>query len=85
MAPKRIGPRRESSVAARLRQALIERFSLEELEVLASDVGATWDNLHGDTLLARASSLVAWAERNDRLLALLIAVVNARPGVDWSL
>lgn len=53
--------------------------------MLAIDVGAQWDNLSGDTLLARAASLVAWAERNDRLLALLIAVVNARPGVDWSL
>lgn len=85
MAPKRLGPRRESSVAARLRQVLVERFSLEELEVLAIDAGARWDNLPGDTLLARAASLVAWAERNDRLLTLLVAVVNVRPGVDWSL
>lgn len=53
--------------------------------MLAVDVGARWDNLHGDTLLVRAASLVAWAERNDRLLALLVAVVDARPGVDWSL
>lgn len=63
----------------------MERFSLEELEVLAVDVGAKWDNLAGNTLIARAASLVAWAERNDRLLTLLVAVVNVRPGVDWSL
>lgn len=53
--------------------------------MLAVDVGAKWDNLAGNTLIARAASLVAWAERNDRLLTLLVAVVNVRPGVDWSL
>jgi hypothetical protein len=64
---------------------LVERFSLEELKVLAVDVGAKWDNLSGDTLIARSVSLVAWAERNERLLPLLVAVATARPGVDWSI
>lgn len=70
-------------MAARLRQVLVEQFDMDELEILATDAGARWDNLRGDTLIVRAASLVAWAERHERLLTLMQHIVAARPGVDW--
>jgi hypothetical protein len=62
---------------------LVERFDMEELRTLATDVGAGWDNLRGETLVARAGALVRWAEVNDRLFTLMKAVIAARPGVEW--
>jgi hypothetical protein len=56
---------------------------MEELRTLATDVGAAWDNLRGETLVARAGALVRWAEVNDRLFTLMKAVIAARPGVEW--
>lgn len=56
---------------------------MDELRILAGDVGARWDNLRGETLVARAASLVAWAEANDGLLTLMSAIVATRQGIDW--
>lgn len=56
---------------------------MDELRILAGDVGARWDNLRGETLVTRAASLVTWAERHDRLLALMQQIVATRQGIDW--
>lgn len=72
-----------SGVAPRLRQILVDKYSMDELRILAGDVGARWDNLRGETLVARAASLVAWAERHDRLLTLMQQIIATRQGIDW--
>ena len=77
-------PSRESSAASRLRQILVQRYSLEELELLAADIGVpNWDNLRGTTLIAKAYAIVTWAEREDRLFTLMKTLVEQRPGIDW--
>lgn len=76
---------RANSAAARLRTVLSRRFNLDELEALAAEAGATWDELRGQTALGKANALVDWATRNDRLLALTVLVVRSRPDnlEDW--
>lgn len=58
---------------------------MEELEALAAEAGAKWDELRGQTILGKANAMVDWAARNDRLLTLMYAVIRARPDSreDW--
>lgn len=64
---------------------LIDRFNLDEMQSLAIDIGATWENLSGQTLIGKAGALVSWAERHAKLMALMHAVILARPDnrEDW--
>lgn len=82
--PKRIKASR-TPAAARLRQVLVAHFDMNDLELLAQEVGAKWDDLRGDTLAIKAIALVRWAENNERLFDLMVAVIKVRPHLDWSL
>ena len=57
---------------------------MDELRILATDAGANWDALRGETIVARAAALVRWAEVNDRLFTLMKLVITARPNANWS-
>lgn len=58
---------------------------MNDLQVLAQEMGAMWDELRGDTLAIKAISLVQWAERRAQLDVLVASVVKARPNIDWRL
>jgi hypothetical protein len=62
---------------------LAEHFNLNDLQILAQDIGATWDELQGETLHLRAYSLVEWAQKTHNLLALTLAISRSRPSIDW--
>jgi hypothetical protein len=64
---------------------LVAHFDMNDLQMLAQDVGAMWDALRGDTLVIKAISLVQWAEQRAQLDVLVAAVVKARPAIDWRL
>lgn len=67
----------------RLRRVLSEKYTLDELQLLAATVGAQWENLHGETLNIKVASLVEWAENRDMLFDLMRAVIAQRPDIDW--
>lgn len=67
----------------RLQRVLSEYFTLDELQVLAANVGCRWDDLAGDTLPMKAVALANWAQRNEQLYQLTQAVIDARPLADW--
>ena len=71
---------RGSAAQMPLRQLLTEKFSLEELQLLAADLKVDWAELEGQTLPLKASSLIAWLTRRDRLDELTAAVKQLRPG-----
>lgn len=58
---------------------------MNDLQTLAQDVGAMWDELRGDTLATKSISLVQWAERRGQIDVLVAFVVKARPNIDWRL
>jgi hypothetical protein len=61
---------------------LAELFSLDEIALLAFEVGASGD-VSGDTVIQRAASLTEWAERNNKLVLLTVAIAKARPDAKW--
>lgn len=63
-----------------LRALLVDRFSAEELRVLAHDAGFGDDAVVGESKIARADNLISYAERRSMLAALVAAVERARPG-----
>jgi hypothetical protein len=67
----------------RLRQVLGEQFTLDELQILSLAMGASWENLHGETLDIKAAALVEWAENRDLLYDLTRTVIRQRPDIDW--
>lgn len=58
---------------------------MNDLELLAQEVGAKWDDLRGDTLAIKAIALVRWAEERQQLFELMVALIKVRPNIDWSL
>jgi hypothetical protein len=66
-----------------LRQQMIESFNLDELQLLASDLGVAYDDLPHDTRSELAESLIMYCHRNSRLPALLTLCRNQRPHINW--
>jgi hypothetical protein len=66
----------------RLVTALEIAFSLEELRRLCFDVGVKYDDLEGETISAKAVSLVELCERRDCLDGLLEQMRTARPNLN---
>lgn len=64
---------------------LVAHFDMNDLELLAQEVGAKWDDLRGDTLAIKAIALVRWAEDRQQLFELMVALIKVRPNIDWSL
>ena len=79
-----------SSVAAQapsylsaLRQNITRLFELEELRTLCFDLGVDFESLGGEGKEAKARELVAFLDRNDRLLDLVETCASQRPGAAW--
>ncbi|MCA9996928.1 MAG: tetratricopeptide repeat protein [Anaerolineales bacterium] len=66
---------------SQLRAALEQHFNLEELQRLCFELSLDYENLAGSTKEAKTMSLVEYAQRHNRLSALLSYVQTARP--DW--
>jgi hypothetical protein len=64
---------------ANLRRILEERFSLEELKTLASDLGVNYDRLPHETLPQFSVELVRYFEREGNPSRLVTAVQSQRP------
>jgi hypothetical protein len=70
---------------ARLGRSLDAHFDLGELRLLCADLGIEWENLAGETRLAKAYALVAFCGRSGRLGELVEVCRRERPGIDWKL
>jgi hypothetical protein len=63
---------------------LTNHFNLGELKTLCFMLDIEFDNFHGESLSDKASELILYAERRDRLPDLLKTVKGQRPNIDWS-
>lgn len=66
-----------------VRRELVRLFSLDELRVLASDVGVDWDELSGGNKASRAQGLVEACMRRSLWQGLIEQARLARPNGDW--
>lgn len=71
--------RTEVEVLTELAKDIERRFSAEELDTLAFDVGIRPDSLPGETLPERARQLVMALDRRNRLSTLVAEVKRQRP------
>ncbi|MCA9970354.1 MAG: hypothetical protein KC425_09065, partial [Anaerolineales bacterium] len=69
--------------ATGLRRQIATRFNEDELRSLLFDLQIDYENLPGQNLDAKARELVLFMARRSQTDALLNALRNARPGVDW--
>lgn len=58
-------------------------FSIDELEQIETEIGARPEDIGDGLAIERAASLVDWATRNERMVALLVASIRARPDAKW--
>lgn len=68
---------------ARLRDMLVEYFSLDELETLCFDVGVDFDELGEGAKSRRVVRLIRLLADNGRLPSLITRCNQLRPGLDW--
>ena len=68
---------------ARLRDMLVEYFSLDELETLCYDVGVDFDELGEGAKSRRVVRLIKLMVDNGRLPSLITHCATLRPGLDW--
>ncbi|MCU0519776.1 MAG: GTP-binding protein [Anaerolineae bacterium] len=73
-------PQRE---AVRLRQALVERFDIDELRTLCYDLGVDFEALDGLGKAGKSRELVAFLERRERLDELARVGRLHRPDAPW--
>jgi hypothetical protein len=76
---------RDQREAVRLRQVLVERFNLEELQTLCYDLGVDFEILDANDKAGKARELVAYLERRERLADLVRQGRQQRPDVDWGI
>jgi hypothetical protein len=72
------------SPPAALRKLLTLHFSDAELQTLAHDIGADYEELAGDTKTAKAIQLIQYAARHGKIVDLVEACRRERPDVDWN-
>ncbi len=66
-----------------LRRNLEASFNLDELRGLCFELGINFENLRGDTLLAKTIELVSYCQRQRLLARLIEACLALRPEFDW--
>ena len=66
-----------------LRQNIISSFNLEEIRGVCLDIGINYEELTGESLSARAGSLVAYCQRRKLLTTLISRCSELRTRVDW--
>jgi len=69
---------------AEFRERLFNHFTSVELEELAFDFGANWDDLAGASRRDKARALIVYAFRRDKLADLIRVASQQRPDVDWN-
>lgn len=72
-----------AAVSSRLHEAIAEYYNLAELRMLAAGLGLNHEEIGGDGLGDTALELVLWMRRHGRLEALLKALGEQRPHVNW--
>lgn len=72
-----------AETGVRLNHLLAEQFNMEELNNLAFDIGIKPESFSGNTIEARALSLVEYAVRRGKLPDLLARCLELRPAVTW--
>lgn len=68
---------------AGLRQNIETYFTLDELKTITFDLGITYENLAGDTLVAKSRELVNYCQRYNLLSTLIDHCRLLRPEVAW--
>jgi hypothetical protein len=68
---------------ARLMLNLSTLFSIDELEQIETEIGARPEDIGEGLAIERAAALVDWAARNERMMALLVVAIRARPDAKW--
>jgi hypothetical protein len=66
-----------------LRRNLETSFNLDELRGLCFDLAINFENLRGDTLLAKTIELVSYCQRQRLLARLMTVCMELRPEIDW--
>ena len=66
-----------------LRQNIVNSFNLDEIRSICLDIVINYEELTGESLSARAGSLVAYCQRRQLLTALISRCVELRMRVDW--
>lgn len=66
-----------------LHDNLVASYTLDELAVLCGSLDIPFEHLRGETLPARAWSLLQYADRHDRLPALVAQCARDFPNRDW--
>ncbi len=66
-----------------LRQSMAQHFDLEELEMLAFDLGVDWDELKGATKSNKLFHLLRYLDRHGRLTELEAILQEKRPNYVW--
>ncbi|MCA9943858.1 MAG: hypothetical protein KC449_10275 [Anaerolineales bacterium] len=66
-----------------LRQNIVNSFDLDEIRSLCMDITINYEELRGETLSARAGSLVAYCQRRQLLTLLISRCAELRKKLDW--
>jgi hypothetical protein len=66
-----------------LRRALVQQMELDELELLAHDLGIDWNILDGKRKTTKSHSLIMYMVGQDRLDDLIQLLREERPDADW--
>ena len=69
---------------AHLQTILTTRFSLDELRQLAFDLQINLEDLPGTTRTAKASQLLAYLDRRERIGELILTGQTSRPDIRWT-
>ena len=67
----------------KFRQQIVDHFTLDELQVLAFDLGLNWDELAGQILSEKTISLAIYLHKHNRLPDLISHLQQARPHLKW--
>lgn len=66
-----------------LRQNIVSSFNLDEIRTICLDITINYEELSGETLSARAGSLVAYCQRRQLLTLLITRCVELRAHINW--
>ncbi|MEZ4593691.1 MAG: hypothetical protein R3D55_21490 [Chloroflexota bacterium] len=66
-----------------LRQNIAASFNLDEIRTICLDIAINYEELSGETLSARAVSLVAYCQRRQLLTALITRCAELRAHLNW--
>ena len=66
-----------------LRQNIVTSFNLEEIRTICLDITINYEELSGETLSARAVSLVAYCQRRQLLTTLITRCTELRTHLNW--